>query len=124
MWKTVLGRWQVALVLAACGCQSHAEPRKPAHDDGMVTIRLRVRGRGQVAALDIARWCDFWCVYKVARGTPVRFRAVPGEDMFYRWKGPCGSGRDCFFAPLEDVTLEAAFEPDEPGLPWDRSVAR
>jgi hypothetical protein len=112
-------RWVVlavcgtALVGDAAGC--HSQPKK---EDGLVTINLRVRGRGQVAVLDIGGWCDRWCTFRVARGTPVRFRAVPQEDLFARWTGPCSIGPDCFFAPLDDVTVAAQFGPDVPGLPW------
>lgn len=106
--------------VAAAGC--HAEPKK---DDGLVTIHVRVIGRGQVAQLDIGGWCEHWCTYRVKRGTPVRFRAVSQEDLFARWTGPCSGGPDCFFAPLDDVTLGAQFGPDDTGLPWFRSpVAR
>lgn len=111
-----LGLCSMALVVAA-GC--HPERKK---DDGLVTIRVRVIGGGQVAQLDIGRWCEHWCSYRVARGTPVRFRAVPQEDLFARWTGPCSGGPDCFFAPLDDVTLVARFGPDDPGLPWYRPL--
>ncbi len=108
----------VALAGAA-GCHSH-----PKKDDGLVTINLRVSGRGQVAVLDIGGWCEHWCTFRVARGTPIRLRAVPQEDLFARWTGPCSIGPDCFFAPLRDVTLDAQFGPDPPGLPWRRSYLR
>jgi hypothetical protein len=117
-------RW---VVLALCGTAlvetagCHSQPKQ---DDGLVTINLRVSGRGQVAVLDLGGWCEHWCTFKVARGTPVRFHAVPQEDLFARWSGPCSIGPDCFFAPLRDVTVDARFGPDEAGLPWFRPLAR
>ncbi len=111
MRRTVLGLSWLALLV---GC--HAQPKK----DGMVTVNVHIRGRGQVVVLDANGWCEHWCTIRVARGTPLRLRAVPEEDLFARWTGPCSIGPDCFFAPLADVTLDAQFGPDAPGLPWLR----
>jgi hypothetical protein len=104
-------------LLGAAGC--HSQPKS---NDGLVTVNLRVSGRGQVALLDGGGWCEHWCTFRVARGTPLRFRAVPEEDLFARWTGPCSIGPDCFFAPLADVTIDARFGFEPPGLPWFRPL--
>jgi len=116
MRRTVLGLFSLALVV---GC--HAHPKKK---DGLVTVNLHVTGSGQVVVLDVGGWCEHWCSFRVRPGTPVRLRAVPEEDLFARWTGPCSIGPDCFFAPLADVTLDARFGVELPGLPWFRPLSR
>jgi hypothetical protein len=108
--------------ILAAGLLVLACHRPRARDPGIVEIDVRVSGRGQVVALDLGAWCEDWCIYRVRRGATVRFRAVPQEDRFTRWTGPCGMGPFCTFAAVGDVRVRALFGANRPALPIDRTT--